>query len=591
MKKVPEINAATISPEVLNEGRFQKQMDNKDNYSTVECPWLIQAAIGGDIDIFKYLIDKGSLLHSVGHFTLSKKNRNSVISNILGAASFYGRVSLTHYILEKYPKVDRNFKCTEKKVKIKHFSQLSKEFSDITPVHLCIVSDIAEEDTIEILKLLHLYEANFTLTDFAKNNILHFAAKNNKLETAKFILENLKFGNLVNDLNKDGQTPIAITQNEEITQYLQSVGGGDTNKNYEELIELLETTSVKDKNKKKKKGKKNINDEIGMPLLNSTEFQETFKPPKSKPNTEETAQVKENVKENAPVSSNVNNVSISDSQNDESVSGEFHYERKSYHNKDNYGKRKYHRDNNYNNYDNKYYDDHYGGYSNNYSYKNRNNYNRNNYYEYDNTNEGNDKYYSKKRRNYQEKEKIETESIKNHTTFTSNPIQSQSKSENVISESHGTQIKPKTGLIGMSTKSKKKERKEKEKVNESVHHNVKGERHEKETPGEKPHDNSNEGLKDIDEDEIEEEDFLGEGEGTSEVNNQEKHTENINSNPKEPVTEPVVEREVISTEQNLQQEEKIPNINDVDEEISDNKVSPQQEINSHKLKEIIVSTY
>merc|ERR1712096_216680 len=75
-----EINAGSVSSDILVD---KPANDVKENYVMVECPWIIQAAIGGDIDIFNYILDHGAKVGATGHIGLSKKNRNSVVSNIL----------------------------------------------------------------------------------------------------------------------------------------------------------------------------------------------------------------------------------------------------------------------------------------------------------------------------------------------------------------------------------------------------------------------------------------------------------------------------------------------------------------------------
>jgi hypothetical protein len=354
------------------QGKSDKSLENKESYLKVDCPWIIQAAVGGDIDIFNYLLDHGANVNSVGHITLSRKNKNSVISNVLGAAAYYGRSNLVHFILEKYPAVDKNYKCTEKKAKVKQFNQ-SKEFADFTPVHLCISSEIQEDDTIEILRKLNTYGSKFDLTDFNKNNILHLATKLNKFAVVKYIVDDLKLINFANDLNKEGQTPVAVDDlNSQIKNYLQQYL--TTNDNYEEILELFENS--KNKNQRKGKKKKNQKDEF---LINSSEFHETLKIPLSKPKIEAP---REDPKSIVPISTTLTSTadppivtknikedsSSAEHENDEEQNltedNKQHYERRSYYNDKNYRTSggNYYR----NNYDNNYKGNYNKGYDNNY---------------------------------------------------------------------------------------------------------------------------------------------------------------------------------------------------------------------------------
>jgi hypothetical protein len=477
---VPTINAAMFNSDaIIQENKFHKTSEIKENYLNVECPLAIQAAIGGDIDIFKFLVDRGANILAVGHIGLSRKIKNSIISNIIGAAAFYGRVNLLHFILEKMNhsrKLDVNIKCIEKKAKaLKQFS-MTKDFSDFTPAHLTISSEFnSQDDSIEIIKILMKYKADFNTIDFNKNNILHLAARFNKLRIVKFILEELgSFKHMLNELNKEGQTPVAIAQtlnHNDILNYLENSVSSKTNID-DELLELIEENS--NKNKKKKKGKKTKEEEFAG--TNFTEFQEILKLPKPKPKEEQTnknvntttatatASAGNIEEENEEYESNEDNAK-STSSKDKNKNTQF-YERKSYYTGNtvsntagnytsNYGDSKYRK--NYNtgykggnnaNYSNRYYekdtdyDYNYNSYDKNYNYTNR----RNKNYETTPTNE----------------ETIVNTAVPANTN------------NNIISINTSTEVKPsKTGIIGLSQKGTRKNRsKDKvskaEKTNEDV---------------------------------------------------------------------------------------------------------------------------
>jgi ankyrin repeat protein len=413
---------ATVSSEILND----KAHENRDVYIDVELPMIILAAIGGDIDIFSYFIDKGSNINSAAHITLSKKHRNSVTSNILGAAAYYGRVDLANYILDKYKKVDINFRAIEKKSKIKINLQ-NKEFTDFTPLLLSIVSDAPEDYSIHIIKLLHKYGANFETTDFAMNNILHLAVKYNKLAIIKFLVEKL---NLYNEgINKGGHTPLGIASelgNTAIYEYLQVYSNRDSNIN--DLINELEQGKKKKQTQKKKK--KEAKDEV---LLGSTEYEETFKikpkPPKEikkepelEPEPEEEPEVIEKV----------------------SDEGKRPYERRSYYKDNYYYDNNYYKKGygqNYREHDYDYYDSNnqYGG-----NYKS--NYDRNKGYYNDNTNQYN-KSYDEKRFKEEAMPVEPTKQVEN-----TNVIISGTAEINTNLQTKGN----KSQIVGLNVKSKKK---------------------------------------------------------------------------------------------------------------------------------------
>ena len=84
--QTPLLNALSFANDILPDN--SKQSDNKDTYQDIECPLLIQAAIGGDIEILKYLISKGFKdIDNVGHIALSKKQKNCITKRIKGNSS------------------------------------------------------------------------------------------------------------------------------------------------------------------------------------------------------------------------------------------------------------------------------------------------------------------------------------------------------------------------------------------------------------------------------------------------------------------------------------------------------------------------
>ena len=62
---------------------------------------MIQAAKAGDLKIFKKLEAYGGKLEESGHMCLSKRRQNSVVSNIIGTAAYYGNFEILEYVLGK----------------------------------------------------------------------------------------------------------------------------------------------------------------------------------------------------------------------------------------------------------------------------------------------------------------------------------------------------------------------------------------------------------------------------------------------------------------------------------------------------------
>jgi hypothetical protein len=101
-----ELSPILLTNEILHDSYEEKNfyLENKEKeyYNNIEVPYLIIGAISGEIDIFNLIINNGALnINSSGHITIGKKQKNSVISNCVGACAFYGRKDLLNFILQK----------------------------------------------------------------------------------------------------------------------------------------------------------------------------------------------------------------------------------------------------------------------------------------------------------------------------------------------------------------------------------------------------------------------------------------------------------------------------------------------------------
>ena len=362
--QTPLLNALSFANDILPDNAKVKQSENKDSYQDIECPLVIQAAIGGDIEILKYLISKGfNDIDNVGHIALSKKQRNSVVSNVIGAAAFYGKTAMLEYLLKTYEKkVDINLKASEKKGKKKHMS-LIKEYSGFNAVTLAIAGDANDDTTIEVMKILDGYKVNEDV-DFKENNMLHIAARFDKLGVVKHIIEDLDMERLAKDTNKDGQTPYSVAESvnaKAICDYLRNNTEKDNKELEDDLKELIESGTKSKKKKKQNKGKK----DDGLGLLNSSDYQETLKieeKPIVKKKTEEieeeeSEEIEEYIDDKTKPYNNNNNYRYNN-RND------YNRKNKQYGNKGRY-------------YNNNNYDDYYG----NKNYNNKGYYNRRNNYQ------------------------------------------------------------------------------------------------------------------------------------------------------------------------------------------------------------------
>ena len=282
----PFMNAISFYNSILPENSELKSNEAKENYNIIQCPFVIMSGIGGDIEIYKYLI-KNKLISNkdeIGIIGLTKKLKNSFYSNIIGACCYYGRTELLDYIL-KNDKFDLNIPTKEKKSKttVKFF----KEYTGLTPAMLAIVSNISDENTVNILKILNNHNAKFKGCDAFKDNLLHLAVKNNKINTVKYLIDELNLIFLMDEKNKDEYTPISLAQhlsnesnesNEIFINYFSEKQNIDEKQIEKNVTELLnESNMIKNKNSNNNKKKKKKKNEDNIPLFNSTEYEETLK--------------------------------------------------------------------------------------------------------------------------------------------------------------------------------------------------------------------------------------------------------------------------------------------------------------------------
>ena len=284
----PYINALNFHNSIFPDNSPYKLTDSKESFIEVQIPFILMAGIGGHIDIFEKLVNH-KLISSKkisGAIGLSKKNKNILISNVIGACAFYGRYKLLDFILKNYKdELDIGFITTEKKAKNNKMGFL-KEYSGYTPAFLAMVGPTEDKDTLEVLKILHQYNAKFDMSNSNKDNILHLATKNKKFECAKYICEELGLKNLANEINKKGYSPLSLAQHlneEKFISYFHDMDQENEKEIEKNLKELLaESVNKETKKIKKKKGKKKgkntneINNDIPG-YLGSSDYQETLK--------------------------------------------------------------------------------------------------------------------------------------------------------------------------------------------------------------------------------------------------------------------------------------------------------------------------
>ena len=293
----PYINALSFHNSIFPDDSKEKINEAKESYLEFQIPFALMVGISGHVDIFekfmniKLIVDK----KVTGVIGLSKKYKNAISSNVIGACAFYGHSKLLHFILNNYhekEQFDLDFVSKEEKGK-KNKLSFNKEYTGCTPALLAIIGPASDEYTLDVLKYLKEFGAKFDISMWNKENILHLAVKNNKLECAKYICEELKLKNLVNDTNKDGYTPLSLAQhlnNEKFISYFDDIIQEEEKKIEENLKELLAESNKKETTKKgkKKKGKKKGKNDDDDDLPNYMgDYQETLKEIVPKKNEEE----------------------------------------------------------------------------------------------------------------------------------------------------------------------------------------------------------------------------------------------------------------------------------------------------------------
>lgn len=193
-----------------------------------KAPFVIQAACTSNWEIVNILLKKGAKANEQGYIGFSKKRKNQVISNVLGAAAYNGRAEVLKSFLGKQfaSIVYINFPATEKQ----DFSQkgtMTKEFTGYTPLMLSVAGG---GQNIECTKLLVSKGADVTVKDQFGNTLLHIAAIYGNNEAIDFFYINSHKLNVF-ERNHNGETPLSIAQEKKdqramslLEQYAQKYG-------------------------------------------------------------------------------------------------------------------------------------------------------------------------------------------------------------------------------------------------------------------------------------------------------------------------------------------------------------------------------
>jgi hypothetical protein len=182
--------------------------DDKDVVELIEsykeAPYVIFATIIGKIKTVECLLSHQRKLSEVGHIGYSPKKHNSILSNCLGAAAFYGHKHIVDWISASYS-IDfsdmMNYKSTEKLSSSK-ISKLNNECNGYTPLQLCIVG----ADNISLfIELLTCPQSQCDCKDSKGNNLIHLCVIYNKVKYLQYLIEKYASKKMINinDRNSD----------------------------------------------------------------------------------------------------------------------------------------------------------------------------------------------------------------------------------------------------------------------------------------------------------------------------------------------------------------------------------------------------
>ena len=151
-------------------------MNARDNTQLYrKSPFIIQAACSGNFETLKAFSNQDSCdIESRGHIVLSKVRKNTVSSNVLGAAAYYGKGKLLSKVINILDDKFVNEPATEES-DFESKVQYKAEYAGYTPIQLAL---IGPEPDLEAVKVLLAHKANFRVKEKGtNNNLLHLAAE------------------------------------------------------------------------------------------------------------------------------------------------------------------------------------------------------------------------------------------------------------------------------------------------------------------------------------------------------------------------------------------------------------------------------
>lgn len=184
-------------------------VQNDDQYR--RSPYIIQAAKSGSIETFETVKKHGANVIEQGCICLSKKKKNVVISNVVGAAAYYGKSKMLKYLLDKLPNTARELEAMEHQdAYAKTKTPYMREYSKYTPLMLAIAGG---DNNLDCVKALLNKGVDYKCEDDQGNTVLHIAAINGSIKILDFLCQNLRIE--LFKRNKAGETTLSICQQQQ----------------------------------------------------------------------------------------------------------------------------------------------------------------------------------------------------------------------------------------------------------------------------------------------------------------------------------------------------------------------------------------
>ncbi len=200
------------------------------------------------------MLSKGHKLKTKGHIGFSPKKKNSVVSNVCGAAAYNGQLNLLRSLYGMYgSELGTEYKCEEKKG-TSGGGSLQKELSGATPLMLAVASG---DKNIETVKwMIEEVECNTKEKDWQDNTVLHLAVRYNCKEIVSYLI----CANLVDPFQKNqaGESAVSMAQAlglDEVSKIL-SLCKDNSGQKMAELLDLIKAEEERKEKKKKKKADK-----------------------------------------------------------------------------------------------------------------------------------------------------------------------------------------------------------------------------------------------------------------------------------------------------------------------------------------------